>query len=281
MVIMDNYSINPIRELESLTTTRPATQRSNAECTSAHSAATASPTTPEPNAASSSPWSATGSTAIRSPAVGRGTTAASAFWMTRSRKRKIQRDLQLEDERVQRQAAYVRELQEIQDDIDLQRRMIKCRAEEEEQKNVLAQQRADLVALKETQARLQQKKKQNDETNAGRKSAAATSKPKGTSLENTDEPVQPGTAKADWERLKQLEGARSAPLDTLMSMIGLEDVKREFFSIKLKVDTTLRQGVFLGSERFSCSLLGNPGTGNYGPALNQSLSQGRSPGCQH
>lgn len=168
---------------------------------------------------------------------------------------------------MQRQAAYSAELQEIQDEIEHQRRMIKYQAEEVEQKSFLAQKRADLVALKDTQARLQEQKK----ADAARKSAGKP-KPEITAQQsavpqpaNGASSEQPGSAKADWEHLKQFEGAKSEPLDTLMGMIGLEDVKREFLSIKLKVDTTIRQGVSLGSERFSCSLLGNPGTGTIQP----------------
>ncbi|KAF9871866.1 hypothetical protein CkaCkLH20_10800 [Colletotrichum karsti] len=56
-------------------------------------------------------------------------------------------------------------------------------------------------------------------------------------------------------------GASSAALDNLMGMIGLESVKEEFLSIKNKVDTSVRQGISLSKERFSCTLLGNPGTG--------------------
>lgn len=45
-----------------------------------------------------------------------------------------------------------------------------------------------------------------------------------------------------------------------MGMIGLEDVKQKFLSVKAKVDTTIRQGVSLKGERFGAALLGNPGT---------------------
>jgi hypothetical protein len=51
-----------------------------------------------------------------------------------------------------------------------------------------------------------------------------------------------------------------------MQMIGLEKVKEEFLAVKSKVDTALRQGVSMASERFSCSMLGNPGTGTPSPS---------------
>lgn len=44
-------------------------------------------------------------------------------------------------------------------------------------------------------------------------------------------------------------------------MIGLESVKQQFLTIKIKVDTVVRQNVPLKGERFGAALLGNPGTG--------------------
>ena len=46
-----------------------------------------------------------------------------------------------------------------------------------------------------------------------------------------------------------------------MGMIGLEDVKEQFLSIKEKIDTAVRQNVDMKDERFGAALLGNPGTG--------------------
>lgn len=49
-------------------------------------------------------------------------------------------------------------------------------------------------------------------------------------------------------------------LDTLMGMIGLEAVKKEFLKIKITVDIATRQGVLTKNERFGCYFLGNPST---------------------
>lgn len=57
------------------------------------------------------------------------------------------------------------------------------------------------------------------------------------------------------------EGAQNDALDELMTMIGLEDVKRQFLEIKIKIDIAARQGVDVKRERFGAALLGNPGTG--------------------
>lgn len=180
--------------------------------------------------------------------------------------RRIKRDLQLEADRQARQAAYKQELQEIQDEIDHQRRIIKYRKDEDEQKKTLAQQRADLAALRDTAARV---------TNATKSKTKPEQKPVmpgSFPAANLPSPPEssgsldtPEGARQEWEYMKQFEGAKSEPLDELMAMIGLEEVKSEFVSIKSKVDTALRQCISLEKERFSCSMLGNPGTGECGP----------------
>jgi hypothetical protein len=68
-------------------------------------------------------------------------------------------------------------------------------------------------------------------------------------------------AKAEWERQKKLENAVNPPIDAIMEMTGLEDVKKQVLRIKSKVDTSTRQGTDLKGERFNISMLGNPGTG--------------------
>ena len=68
-------------------------------------------------------------------------------------------------------------------------------------------------------------------------------------------------AKEEWERQKSLEGAVNPPIDAIMAMTGLEDVKMQVLRIKSKVDTSTRQGTDLKGERFNIAMLGNPGTG--------------------
>ena len=68
-------------------------------------------------------------------------------------------------------------------------------------------------------------------------------------------------ARDEWEHQKEFECAKNEALDSLMDMIGLEDVKDKFLSIKSKVDTAVRQNVDMKGERFGAALLGNPGTG--------------------
>jgi hypothetical protein len=154
--------------------------------------------------------------------------------------RRIRRDLDLERNRLARQAIYKKELQEIQDELDHQRRIIKYAMEEEAQKNDVAQQRQDLKALKEAAIRTQQIKQ------AEKDRAKAT---KEVSSQNIDAVVENKSshemdgflskAQEDWNYCKKFDGARSKPLDELMNMIGLEDVKLQFLEIKATVDTKL------------------------------------------
>lgn len=84
-------------------------------------------------------------------------------------------------------------------------------------------------------------------------------------------PGNPATAnvsspEAEWQRQKDVEGASSAAIDTVMGMIGLEEVKRQMLRIKDKIEVTQRQGTSLNDERFNIVLLGNPGTGMLKPS---------------
>ncbi|KAK7703636.1 hypothetical protein SLS64_008949 [Diaporthe eres] len=176
--------------------------------------------------------------------------------------RRIKRDLKLEAERQAREAAYKRELQEIQDEIDHERRTIRYRKDEEEQQKTLAQQRADLAALKQTAERVLKAAKAQAKHNMPGSFPGADPPTPPTDAESPDSLQDlPDGAAQEWQYLKQLEGAKNECLDELMGMIGLEEVKSEFLAVKSTVDTAIRQDVSLGKERFGCSMLGNPGTG--------------------
>ncbi|KAI3396201.1 hypothetical protein diail_339 [Diaporthe ilicicola] len=176
--------------------------------------------------------------------------------------RRIKRDLKLEAERQAREAAYKRDLEEIQDEIDHERRTIRYRKDEVEQQITLAQQRADLAALRETSERiLKAPKPQAKQQMPGSfpeldPPTPPTDADSADSLEGL-----PDNPEQEWKYLKQFEGAKSETLDELMRMIGLELVKLAFLSVKSRVDTAIRQEISLGKERFGCSMLGNPGTG--------------------
>ncbi|POS78720.1 stage V sporulation protein K [Diaporthe helianthi] len=178
--------------------------------------------------------------------------------------RRVKRDLKLEAERQAREAAYQRELAEIRDEIDHERRILRYTKDKEDQQKTLAQQRADLDALRKTAERvLNTTKKQAKQSMPGSFPGSDHNPPTPPTEEDSSDSLKdlPDGAAQEWKHLKQYEGAKSKPLDELMGMIGLEEVKSEFLSVKSKVDTAIRQGVSLAKERFGCSMLGNPGTG--------------------
>ncbi|KAI1208325.1 P-loop containing nucleoside triphosphate hydrolase protein [Annulohypoxylon truncatum] len=84
-----------------------------------------------------------------------------------------------------------------------------------------------------------------------------------TSHESDQPPTteNPSPAEADWQHQKDYENASNEALDSLCRMIGLESVKKEFLTIKARIDTSIRQGTDIKDERFGAALLGNPGTG--------------------
>ncbi|KAJ7756428.1 P-loop containing nucleoside triphosphate hydrolase protein [Mycena maculata] len=71
----------------------------------------------------------------------------------------------------------------------------------------------------------------------------------------------PSTSQDEWERQKRVEGASNDAMDSIMGMIGLEDVKSQVLRIKHKIDVVKRQNARLNDERFNIVLQGNPGTG--------------------
>ncbi|KXX80997.1 Helicase required for RNAi-mediated heterochromatin assembly 1 [Madurella mycetomatis] len=179
--------------------------------------------------------------------------------------RKAKRDLQLEEDRRCREAEYTRKLREIEDELEHQRRINKYKADEGLRKQTLEQRQSELAALKEVEAKLKERNelRAQQAAQAAQKAQARASQraKKAASSAPANEPAPLDDAKADWEFQKQYENAQSKPMDELMEMIGLEEVKQEFLSLKSKVDTALRQNISMASERFSCSMLGNPGTG--------------------
>ncbi|KAL1838403.1 hypothetical protein VTJ49DRAFT_2687 [Mycothermus thermophilus] len=166
--------------------------------------------------------------------------------------RRMRRDLNLEMERRRREEEYTRQLRQIQDEIEHQRMRNKYEAEQEEREKTLEQHRRDLEALKDAEMRL---KRQNELRAEAASLAASRPKTSATGTTRTADGQAEewsSDARAEWEHLKQSEGAMSVPMDKLMQMIGLEEVKQEFLAIKSNVDTALRQGIKMSEERYSC-----------------------------
>jgi hypothetical protein len=166
--------------------------------------------------------------------------------------RRLKRDLELERKRLAREEAYRQELEQIEDEIDFHRRKMRYMQEEEDQQKQIAAKRKNAKELS------RQAKKMVDA-----KEAKEQAKDANISKLQPDaaRPTPAGPSAEEWEWLKEQDGAESEAMDNLMEMIGLETVKQEFLGVKNKVDTLIKQNAQLSSERFNCTMLGNPGTG--------------------
>ena len=194
----------------------------------------------------------------------------------RSRESRRQRDHKLEVERDIKQKEYALQLTELKDEIAHQRRILKDHSDQDERVKFLRQQQQDLESLRDTVGRVQNKRKKDPSLTSTMSQASTTTAPPNChpdSASGTEQVVaneQPGNGlstwtcspRDEWEHQKELEGTRNEALDSLMDMIGLEDVKDKFLSIKSKVDTAVCQNIDVTEERFGAALLGNPGTGS-------------------
>ncbi|KAM0574910.1 hypothetical protein ACHAO3_007489 [Verticillium nonalfalfae] len=117
--------------------------------------------------------------------------------------RRAQRNFQLESERLVREASYRAQLQQLDEDIEAERRMLQFEKTSQEQDKTLEQRRADLQALKQTRARREAivETEQKNEA-ASVVNLASSSKPKaGSEIENTG-------AQKEWEGMKRVDHAR-------------------------------------------------------------------------
>ncbi|KAG7133767.1 NFX1-type zinc finger-containing protein 1 like [Verticillium longisporum] len=101
--------------------------------------------------------------------------------------RRAQRNFQLESERLVREANYRTQLQQLDEDIEAERRMLKFKQTSQEQDKTLDQRRADLQALKQTRARQEaivETEQKNEAASVA--NSASSSRPKaGSEIENT------------------------------------------------------------------------------------------------
>ena len=101
---------------------------------------------------------------------------------------------------------------------------------------------------------------------------APASSPRGIATSNPSKATKPPSSlpappevispsQKDWQRRKEIDGASNDTTDSIMELIGLEEVKMQVLRIYAKIEVTKRQGTSLKGERFNIVLLGNPGTG--------------------
>lgn len=74
-------------------------------------------------------------------------------------------------------------------------------------------------------------------------------------------PKRESPAKDEWESQKKMENASNDAIDSVMDMVGLEEVKLQILKIKAKIDASIRQNSNMKEDRLNVAFLGNPGTG--------------------
>ncbi|KAE9967806.1 hypothetical protein BLS_006160, partial [Venturia inaequalis] len=163
----------------------------------------------------------------------------------------------LDAERDAKRAAYAQQLAEAQAEIDHHKRRLRDNREAADLAKALEHRKLQLANLKESTKNLDEKKQSSGEL----KSAAVSKPPRKVVAAEDGEEDAWSSAKKLWEYFKRSDGAGNEALDNLMDMIGLEEVKDKFLSIKLEIDTAVRQELDMSNKRFGCSMLGNPGTG--------------------
>ncbi|KAI0549276.1 P-loop containing nucleoside triphosphate hydrolase protein [Xylaria curta] len=217
------------------------------------------------------------------------------------KERKARRDKELELERQAKQTAYAKQLAAVKDDIARQQQALKDYQEQQLREQTLRQHQTELDRVTKEAHKLlnesgrlpqnpignnshnnkstsnkQEPTQINEEQYHATPAARSTYQPQAVSqkIEDDDlleipqsDEVEPAatcelsSAEKDWQQQKQFNLASNEAIDSLMKMIGLETVKKEFLTIKARVDTTIRQGIDLKGDRFGAALLGNPGTG--------------------
>ncbi|KAE8349886.1 P-loop containing nucleoside triphosphate hydrolase protein [Aspergillus coremiiformis] len=184
----------------------------------------------------------------------------------RAQEQRRQRDTELENKRLQKLTAYMRDLAEIQNELAHERRLGKDKLDEAERQKVLQQHRNELETLR-TGGNIGSAHNQGPDKHGSPKNkivnpasndvSSDTAKSEGTARSKNPCP----SAEEDWKYQKEYEGAKNTHMDDLMSMIGLESIKQKFLDTKAQVDAAVRQNIDLKGERFGSVLMGNPGTG--------------------
>ncbi|KAM3068636.1 hypothetical protein ACMFMG_011160 [Clarireedia jacksonii] len=182
-----------------------------------------------------------------------------------------------------------KDIEKIQREIDETQQIIQDTRLQSEHNAILAQKKKDLAAAKELAKRTAAKTATSSTSTALPISSTSTVSPTSSinspaspqvvtsekaaplipppKKENLQKHLQEclnhnsSPSKTEWQRQKDQENAKSEAIDSIMEMIGLEEVKSQVLRIKSKVDTSKRQGTDLRKERFGLILLGNPGTG--------------------
>ena len=184
-----------------------------------------------------------------------------------------ERDHRLQHEREKKRQEYESQIADLDAKIESERQAMRDQNLGNVRQRALEQKRKDLAEVmaknKQTSSTQSNASKTRDEPTDGQHSTPQITpnpnsqmispKTEGKLVSFTN--TSPSTVQEEWEYQKEFQGAKSDVLDSLMGMIGLEEVKEKFLGVKAKVETAIRQNTSFDDERFGAVLLGNPGTG--------------------
>lgn len=204
-----------------------------------------------------------------------------------SKELKAQRAAALKKQKEEKLKAHEEELDDIMEEIDHQREVLRVRRAEKRQQRKMGELRKKLQRLVSLEAEdtdystsgsesESEDEKPSSSNDDGDESSNDTGTPDESSPEKSDEdkagkdkePEDPNAwavptskAKEEWEKQKADRNQINSYLDEIMDLVGLESVKTKMLEIKSLVDTANRQCADLTRERFNTLFTGNPGTG--------------------
>ena len=189
----------------------------------------------------------------------------------RALQRRQQKAFELQQKRDADQREHARQIAELEEKIELEAQTLKDGQISKERADAIQQKKADLAAMTALASRTTAPPSHLKDSPKNEKEAPShESKPEADSSSDSQpksaehRPTsahQKSPSEGEWQRQKDTENASNAAIDSIMEMVGLEDVKSQVLRIKAKIDATTRQNSSLKNERFNISFLGNPGTG--------------------
>ncbi|MCJ1427130.1 hypothetical protein MMC29_005033 [Sticta canariensis] len=180
---------------------------------------------------------------------------------------KQQKAFEVQEKREKADRKHARRIAELNEELDIQRQTLRD-AQLAKERTLAIQQKINEIATA-TQCNVQ--KPDPQPRNPGSSTDPADIVPS-RSTSRRERPANPipkvaprtkrdSAAKNDWQRQKDVEGANNDAIDSIMEMIGLEEVKLQILRIKAKIDLGIRQNTSSKDERFNVIFQGNPGTG--------------------
>ena len=199
--------------------------------------------------------------------------------------KEMQRDLKLQEKREQQEREHLEHIAKLDEMLENERQRVRDQQLLEERSRHIQQKEQDLARAR---ARITSKPESRQLTPGGF-GGVATVNPSAasnlgtttqhSSVESTENVVEPPSspqagsnsywkigreslAKQDWEQQKRVGNPRNEAIDSLMEMVGLEEVKTQMLLIKANIELSRRQNSNTKQDRLNAAFLGNPGTGS-------------------